>query len=70
MSKTTKKRQSYNRDVVMALSEEYQVSERFVRSAINQERTSLTAEAIRKRYFQLTEPTTKAIKEFKANPVN
>ncbi len=73
MNKATKKRQKYNAynvDVIKALSEEYEVSPQFVRQAIRKDRTSLTAETIRKRYFQLTEPTTKAIEEFKANPVN
>lgn len=70
MNKTTKKRQSYNTEVVRTLSQEYEVSERFVRMAINKDKTSLTAETIRKKYFQLTNPTKKAIEEFKINPVN
>ncbi len=73
MSKTTKKRQSYNTyntEVVRTLSQEYEVSERFVRAAINGHKTSLTAETIRKKYFQLVRPTKKAIEQFKQNPVN
>ncbi|MBS9774824.1 MAG: hypothetical protein KGV59_06690 [Tenacibaculum sp.] len=73
MSKTTKKRQSYqsyNTDVVTTLSKEYEVSEQFVRAAIRRDKTSLTAETIRKKYFKLISPTKKAIEKFKSNPIN
>ncbi len=69
MSKSTKKRRSYNTDVIKALSAEYEVSEQFVRQAIRKDKTSLTAESINKKYFQLIKPTEKAIKKFKRNPI-
>lgn len=68
MSKSTKKRNKYNTEVVNVLSEEFQVTTQFIRQAIRQDKTSLTAETIRKKYFELARPSAKAIEDFKQNP--
>ncbi len=70
MNKPTKKRNKYNSEVVNVLSEEFEVSTQFVRQAIRQDKTSLTAETIRKKYFQMANATKKAIEEFKQNPTH
>lgn len=68
MDKPTKKRQSYNVDILILLADEFDVSQRFVKMSINKERESRTAENIRKKYFELTKPTADAIENFKNNP--
>ncbi len=70
MSENTKKRPTYHRDVVEVLSKEYCVSERFVRMAVSGDAKSLTAETIRKKYSEMTNPVKKAIEQFKSNPTN
>lgn len=65
MDKPTKKRKTYNTEIINVLSKEFEVSTRFVRSCINGERTSLTADNIRKKYNQLNQPTIDAIENFK-----
>jgi len=65
MDKPTKKRQTYNTVILNLLSEEFEVSTRFVRMSINQEKHSRTAENIRKKYFELSRPLTDAIEKFK-----
>lgn len=65
MDKPTKKRQRYNAEIVKVLSSEFQVSTRFVHMSINQEKTSLTAENIRKKYNEMNKPTLEAIEKFK-----
>ncbi len=70
MSKRTKKSINYNQDVIKALSEEFGVSPTFVRMSVKKEKHSLTAQTIEKKYKELVSATTKAIENFKANPVN
>ncbi|PWN62278.1 hypothetical protein [Chryseobacterium oncorhynchi] len=65
MSKPTKKRQSYNTDILNVLSEEFEVSTRFVRMSIRKEKQSRTADNIRKKYYEMIKPTQDAIEQFK-----
>ena len=65
MDKRTKKRRTYNQDVVNALAEEFDVSKRFVVQCINKERSSRTAISIEKKYKLMITPTLQKIKEFK-----
>lgn len=65
MNKPTKKRQTYNTEIINVLSEEFEVSTRFVRMSINKEKHSRTADNIRKKYYQLLKPTQEAIENFK-----
>ncbi|MEG0760775.1 hypothetical protein [Chryseobacterium sp.] len=67
MDKPTKKRQSYNVDILILLANEFDVSQRFVKMSINKERQSRTADNIRKKYLELTRPTEAAIENFKNN---
>jgi hypothetical protein len=69
MDKPTKKRNTYNTEVIKTLSNEYGVSTRFVRMSISKEKESLTAETIRKKYFDLVSPTQQAIENFKKQPI-
>ena len=68
MSKRTKKNNSYNIEVVNALSEEFGVSTTFVRQSIKKEKHSLTAQTIEKKYRELAGASSKAVQEFKSNP--
>lgn len=70
MNKPTKKRQTYNVDVINALSAEFEVSTRFVRMSVNKEKNSLTADTIRKKYKQLADASLNAIENFKKDPIN
>lgn len=70
MDKNKKKRQTYNTEVVKALSEEYSVSERFVRQCIRKERHSLTAQNIAKKYHEMANASLQKIKEFRENIIN
>lgn len=65
MDKPTKKRQTYNTEIINVLSNEFEVSTRFVRMSINGEKQSRTADNIRKKYNQLARPTQEAIEKFK-----
>ena len=65
MGKPTKKRQSYNTEIVKVLAAEFEVSTRFVRICINKEKSSSTAENIRKKYNTMNQPTLDAIEKFK-----
>lgn len=67
MDKSTQKRNKYNTEVVDVLVEEYQVSKTFVRQAIRGDKTSLTAETIKKKYYTMANATKRAITEFKNN---
>lgn len=69
MDKPTKKRNTYNTEVVSVLSKEFGVSTRFVRMSINKEKDSLTADTIRKKYFEMVNPTKQAIEQFKQQPI-
>ncbi|QIY83369.1 hypothetical protein HER18_07430 [Chryseobacterium sp. NEB161] len=69
MNKPTKKRNVYNTDIVNVLSNEFEVSTRFVRMSINKDKTSLTAETIRKKYYELANPSLKAVEDFKKQPI-
>lgn len=64
-NKPTKKRQTYNTGIINVLSEEFEVTARFVRMCINNEKHSRTAENIRKKYFELSKPLEDAIRTFK-----
>ncbi|ROH98376.1 hypothetical protein EGI16_21310 [Chryseobacterium sp. G0240] len=65
MDKPTKKRQTYNTEIINVLSDEFEVSTRFVRMAINKEKHSRTADNIRKKYYEILRPTQEAIEKFK-----
>ncbi len=69
MDKPTKKRNTYNTEVIKTLSDEYRVSTRFVRMSVNKEKDSLTADTIRKKYFEMVSPTKQAIENFKKQPI-
>lgn len=64
MDKLTKKRQTYNSDAVTALAVKYGVSKQFVRQCLRGDRTSATADTIKKTYKQLTSPSNNKINEF------
>lgn len=70
MSKPTKKRMTYNTEVVKALSDEFEVSTQFVRQCVRKEKHSLTAQNIEKKYRELAGASSKAVKDFKNNPTN
>lgn len=65
MDKPTKKRQTYNIAVVKALSEEFEVSEYFVRESVRKNKHSRTAQTIEKKYRELAGASLKAIENFK-----
>ncbi|AZA58595.1 hypothetical protein [Chryseobacterium shandongense] len=65
MDKNTQKRTSFNTQIVKVLSSNYNVTEYFVRECIKGNRTSLTADEIKKKYNELNNPTIEKIKEFK-----
>ena len=65
MDKPTKKRRTYNTDVVIALSEEFEVSTQFVRQCIRKEKHSRTAMTIEKKYHELANASLQKIKDFK-----
>lgn len=67
MNKPTKKRQTYNVEVINALTEEFEVSSQFVRQCIRKEKHSLTADNIRKKYNEMAGASLNAIKNFKNN---
>lgn len=69
MNKETKKRESYNTEIINALSQEFLVSTRFVRMCVRKEKHSLTAETIRKKYYELATPSIKALENFKKQPL-
>ena len=69
MNKPTKKRQTYNQDVIKALCAEFEVSGQFVRQCIRKEKHSLTADNIRKKYNTMASATLNEIKKFKNNPI-
>lgn len=68
MDKSIKKRQTYNTEVVKALSEEFGVSTTFVRQAIRKDKHSLTAQTIEKKYKELAGASLRAVENFKKNP--
>lgn len=65
MDKPTKKRQTYNTDVVKALAEEFEVTLQFVRQCIRKEKHSRTAQNIEKKYHLIANASLQKIKEFK-----
>ena len=67
MDKPTKKRLSYNTEIIKALSSAYQFSEYFIRECIRGNKTSLTADKIRKEYNSMNNPTQNKIQEFQKN---
>ena len=69
MDKPTKKRESYNTEILNAISTEYGVTTQFVRQCIRKEKHSLTADTIRKKYNELNNPSKQALQEFKNNPI-
>ncbi|AZI56668.1 hypothetical protein EIB75_10815 [Epilithonimonas vandammei] len=69
MDKPTKKRNSYNTEIIKVLSEEFVVTERFVRMCVSGDKQSLTAETIKKKYNELANPSQKAIENFKNQPL-
>lgn len=64
MNKGTKKKRIYNQAIVIALSEEFEVSTRFVRLCINKERHSKTAQNIEKKYHEINNASLQKLKEF------
>ena len=69
MNKPTKKRNSYNTEIIKVLSDEFVVSERFVRMCVNGEKHSLTAQTIKKKYKEMANPSQVAINNFKNQPL-
>lgn len=69
MNKPTKKRRSYNTDVIKALSKEYGFSERFIRMCVNKEKDSITADTVRAKYNEMASASLKAIEQFKKKPI-
>jgi hypothetical protein len=65
MDKNSKKRLSFNTQIVKVLSSSFQVSEYFVRECIKGNKKSLTADEIKKKYNEMNNPTLEKIKEFK-----
>lgn len=65
MDKNSKKRLSFNTQIVKVLSSSFQVSEYFVRECIKGNKTSLTADEIKKKYNEMNKPTLDKIQEFK-----
>lgn len=65
MDKNTKKRTSFNTQIVKVLSSSYSVTEYFVRECIKGNKKSLAADEIKKKYNELNNPTLDKIKEFK-----
>lgn len=66
MAKNTKKRHTYNTAVIKVLSEEFNVSEQFVRQCIRKEKHSITAQKIEKHYRIMANASLQKIKEFKS----
>lgn len=67
MDKPTKKRLSYNTEIIKALSAAYEFSEFFIRECVKGNKHSLTADKIRKEYNSLNQPTQSKIQEFQKN---
>lgn len=65
MNKETKKRNNYNTEILKAVAAEFVVTEQFVRQCIRKEKKSLTADTIRKKYYELANPSIKALENFK-----
>lgn len=64
MSKSSKKRNSYNTDVIEALINKYGFSSQFIRQCIRGDRNSATADIIRKEYKAMITPSQNKIQEF------
>jgi hypothetical protein len=67
MDKPTKKRLSYNTEIIKALSSAYEFSEYFIRECVRGNKKSLTADKIRKEYNDMNNPTQNKIQEFQKN---
>jgi|GEM_PF-1412907 len=67
--KTTKKRRTYNVDVIKALSDEFEVSTQFVRQCVRKEKHSRTAMTIEKKYHEMASASLRAIEEFKKSTI-
>ena len=69
MDKPTKKRNSYNTEILTALSEEFGMTKRFIRSCLSGDAKSLSADTIRKKYNEMANPSKEAIENFKNQPL-
>lgn len=67
MNKPTKKRLSYNTEIIKALSTAYEFSEYFIRECIRGNKKSLTADKIRKEYNEMNNPSAQKLQEFQKN---
>lgn len=67
MDKPTKKRLSYNTEIIKALSAAYEFSEYFIRECIRGNKKSLTADKIRKEYNDMNNPSVQKLQEFQKN---
>ncbi|RKE77852.1 hypothetical protein [Chryseobacterium sp. AG363] len=65
MDKNTQKRLTYNTQIVKVLSSSFQVSEYFVRESIKGNKSSFTADKIKKKYNELNNPTLEKLEEYK-----
>lgn len=65
MNKPIKKKWTYNTQAVNALIEKHGFSRFFIQASIRGDRTSFSAEKIRKEYADLIRPTQKKIDKFK-----
>ena len=65
MDKSKKKKYNkYNASVINALIEKHGFSGRYIRECVSGERTSLSADKIRKDYHSMIAPSEKKVKEF------
>ncbi|WP_241279710.1 hypothetical protein [Chryseobacterium cucumeris] len=67
MDKPTKKRLSYNTEIIKALSAAYEFSEYFIRECIRGNKKSLTADKIRKEYNEMNNPSVEKLQQFQKN---
>jgi hypothetical protein len=63
MDKPTKKKNNYNAEILIRLTEKYGVSKRFVTMSLNGDRTSETSETIKKDYKVMSSAIASTLKE-------
>ncbi|MCC4211386.1 hypothetical protein [Leeuwenhoekiella parthenopeia] len=63
MSKSTKKSQSYNEDILIALEKKYGVGKTFIRACIRGDRDGLLPDTISKEYKKADNAAKKAIED-------
>lgn len=63
MSKSTKKSQSYNEDILNVLEKKYGVTKMFIRASIKGDRKSTTSDSIKRDYKKMLSISRNAIKK-------